>query len=230
VAGRAGGAQQSLIGVGGAAVFFGILAITLVLITGDPKAGTPVVRLSLAHVGDVSGPPGWKQALPQDVPATRRWTTRWSSSTTSAPAVTDAGPMNGQAVITLPGGGSAPGAFAGPARRCRRRRWPASRPRPRRLLPVIGLRRLHLGQAYARPFTPTPPPRGPDHRRPRPQRQGHPRGDRDLARRRNPVVRPYADGLQGWIDMARAAGHEVLLENGRWSRRTIRTTTPVPTP
>src|SRR4029077_15730556 len=23
---------------------------------------------------------------------------------------------------------------------------------------------------------------------------------------------PYADGLQGWIDMARAAGHEVLLE------------------
>jgi len=23
---------------------------------------------------------------------------------------------------------------------------------------------------------------------------------------------PYADGLQGWIDMARAAGHEVMLE------------------
>jgi len=68
------------IGVGGAAVFFGILAITLVLITGDPKAGTPVVRLSLAHVGDVSGPPGWKQALRRMSPATRRWTTRWSSS------------------------------------------------------------------------------------------------------------------------------------------------------
>ena len=40
---------------------------------------------------------------------------------------------------------------------------------------------------------------------------------------------PYADGLQGWIDLARANGHEVLLE-APMEPRTIRTTIRAPTP
>ena len=30
---------------------------------------------------------------------------------------------------------------------------------------------------------------------------------------------PYADGLQGWIDLARANGHEVLLEDADGAQR-----------
>ena len=199
---------------GGAAVFFGILAVSLVLLTGDPKAGTPVVRLSLAHVGDTSGPPGWKQALPQDVPAEAPLDDAMVEFSTSAPAVADAGPMNGQAVITLPGGGSAPGAMAAPGAPLPQAPLAGlSAPGPGGLLPVIGPDGTQSSTAYARPFTP----------------DGHPRvaliiGGLGLnAKATREAIEilpadvtlsfvPYADGLQGWIDMARAAGHEVLLE------------------
>jgi len=122
--------------------------------------------------------------------------------------------MNGQAVITLPGGGSAPGAFAGPGAPLPQAPLAGlSVPGPGGLLPVIAPTASTSAQAYARPFTP----------------DGHPRvaliiGGLGLnARATREAIEtlpadvtlsfvPYADGLQGWIDMARAAGHEVLLE------------------
>ena len=202
------------VGAGAAAFAFTLAATTLILLTGDPKAGTPVVRLSLAHVGDTSGPPGWKQALPQDAPAEAPLDDALVEFSTSAPAVTDAGPMGGQAVITLPGGGSAPGALAGPGAPLPQAPIAGlSAPGPGGLLPVIGPDGSTSAQAYARPFTP----------------DGHPRvaliiGGLGLnAKATREAIEtlpadvtlsfvPYADGLQGWIDMARAAGHEVLLE------------------
>src|SRR5580704_13473297 len=54
------------IGASAAAAFFLASAAALVLLTGDPKAGTPVVRLSLAKIAENSAPPGWREALPND--------------------------------------------------------------------------------------------------------------------------------------------------------------------
>ena len=52
------------IGAGTAGAFFLCCAALLVTLTGDPKAGTPVVRLSLAKITETSAPPGWREALP----------------------------------------------------------------------------------------------------------------------------------------------------------------------
>ncbi|HEX7760258.1 MAG TPA: divergent polysaccharide deacetylase family protein [Caulobacteraceae bacterium] len=203
------------VGAGGAAALFTIMAIMLLGMTGDPKAGTPVVRLSLAHIGDTSGPPGWKQALPSDGAVEAPLDDATVEFSTEAPSYADAGPMNGQAVITLPGGGAAAGATALNVGAALPQAPLAglSAPGPGGLLPVIGPDGSNSAQAYARPFTP----------------DGHPRvaliigglGLNAKATRQAidglpPEVTlsfvPYSDGLQGWIDMARAAGHEVLLE------------------
>ena len=106
------------VGAGGAALLLALTAVSLVMITGDPKAGTPIVRLSLAHVGETSGPPGWKAALPQETPGEAPFVDgAVELSSSSSSEVADAGPMNGQAIITLPGGGHADSARADPRRR-----------------------------------------------------------------------------------------------------------------
>ncbi len=203
------------VGAGGAAALFAIMAVLLVGLTGDPKAGTPIVRLSLAHIGETNGPPGWKQALPADGAVEAPLDDATVEFTTDAPAYADAGPMNGQAVITLPGGGAAPGAMTMTAGASLPQAPLAglSAPGPGGILPVIGPDGSNVAQAYARPFTP----------------DGHPRvaliigglglnakATRQAIDSLPPEVTlsfvPYSDGLQGWIDMARAAGHEVLLE------------------
>ncbi|HWA63358.1 MAG TPA: divergent polysaccharide deacetylase family protein [Caulobacteraceae bacterium] len=203
------------VGAGGAAGFFLLMATVLVLVTGEPKAGVPVVRLSLAHMGDASGPPGWKQALPQDAPVGGPLDEAVVDASASPDGVVDAGPMGGAAVITLPGGGelSGGGAAAPGAPLAQAPIAGLSQPGPGGLLPVIGPDGMTPAQAYARPFTP----------------DGHPRvalivgglglnarATRQAIETLPPEVTlsfvPYADGLQGWIDMARAAGHEVLLE------------------
>jgi polysaccharide deacetylase 2 family uncharacterized protein YibQ len=88
-----------------------------------------------------------------------------------------------------------------------------SAPGPGGLLPVIGPDGRTPAQAYARPFTDT----------------GAPKvalvigglglnatATREAIEQLPPAVTlsfvPYTDGLQGWIDLARANGHEVLLE------------------
>ncbi len=217
---RAGGPFNAALsnpymGAGGAAALFVIMAAMLIAVTGDPKAGTPVVRLSLAHIGETSGPPGWKQALPADGEVEAPLADATVEFSTGGPSYADAGPMNGQAVITFPGGGQAAGAaaLAPGAALSQAPIAGLSAPGPGGPLPVVGPDGATAAQAYARPFTP----------------DGHPRvaliigglglnakATRQAIDTLPPDVTlsfvPYAEGLQGWIDMARAAGHEVLLE------------------
>jgi hypothetical protein len=130
----------------------------------------------------------------------------------SAHPLGDIAPEN-QAVITLPGGGSVEGgvAHAGLAAA------PIaglSAPGPSGgLLPVIAPDGRNSAQAYARPFASNGSPKvalivgglG-----------LNPQTTRAAIETLPPEITlsfaPYADDLQGWIDMARAAGHEVLLE------------------
>jgi hypothetical protein len=202
------------IGATTAAGFFLACAAALVSLTGDPKAGEPVVRLSLAHLVDTSAPPGWREALPGETDGEAPFASTTVALSASAPA--DAAPEanGGAAIITIPGAtgadsfqaavgpglGQAPiaGLFA---------------PGPGGPLPIIGADGRTPAQAYARPA----------------MADGKPRvalvigglglnakATREAIANLPPEVTlsfvPYADGLQGWIDMARAAGHEVLLE------------------
>ena len=57
---------KPVVGSGTAAPFLIACAAALVSLTGNPKAGAPVVRLSLAHIADTSAPPGWREALPSE--------------------------------------------------------------------------------------------------------------------------------------------------------------------
>ncbi len=210
------------VGAGAAAGLMGIAAGALVLFAGDPHAGAPSVRLALAA------------PTPKDLGALH--------PAPSAPVLLDGlqpgqevmVPDTGQAQITLPQGGSVSGASsalslvpsaagvtladAAPPR-------PQSPPLP--IAPITGLSApgptgplpviAHDGrtpaQAYARPFHDT----------------GKPRialvigglglnsaATKSAIERLPPEVTlsfvPYADNLQGWIDLARANGHEVLLE------------------
>ena len=122
-------------------------------------------------------------------------------------------PIQGQATISFPGGDAAPDRprRRGPAARAHRR--PDRAGSRRRLLPVIASDGRTPAQAYARPFLSNGKPKialvigglG-----------LNAKGTREAIEQLPPEVTlsfvPYADGLQGWIDLARASGHEVLLE------------------
>jgi len=57
-------AANPYIGASGAAFLFLLTLAVLVLVTGDPKAGAPVIRLSLSDIGATKGAPdGWREAL-----------------------------------------------------------------------------------------------------------------------------------------------------------------------
>ena len=170
-----------LVGVAGAGLLFAGAAVALVMVTGDPGAGLPLVRISL------------RQPVP---------------SLPQAPAATaPVDPATGQAVITLQdaAGGRQPLLSAPVAG--------LSAPGPGGLLPVIGADGRTPAEVYARPFRDT----------------GGPKvalvigglglnatATRNAIEQLPPEVTlsfvPYAEGLQGWMDLARANGHEVLLE------------------
>jgi len=213
--------------VGAAGLLFGALAL-FIFATGDPHAGAPTARApietppgarSLADLRPGVGPDGTPTltTLPagQDV----------GMAGAPDPLAAQAGgvPANGgQAVITLPQGASLGGAAA-PA--------PIAPPKPKApplvpapiagltaqgpggMLPIIGKDGRTPFQAYARPFA----------------SNGKPRiaiivgglglnaaATRAAIEKLPPEVTlsfvPYADGLQGWIDLARSNGHEVVLE------------------
>ncbi len=220
---RAGGADATwadrlrhpAVGAGAAAV---LVAATLaaVLTWGDPHAGAPHVRVRLADPGKLPAPVLRAAADPAATPDLAV-----ADPTALAPDV-----AGGQAVITLPQGArvsgvgavsSGPAPIAAPVR--------ASSPLP--AAPLAGLHQMGPGgptpviakdgrtafSAYSRPFTPN----------------GKPRislmmGGLGLngATTRAAIERlpaevtlsfvAYADGLQAWIDQARAHGHEVVLE------------------
>lgn len=192
-----------------------LLATSALFLTvlGDPRAGTPSARVALTREAapEAPAPTGYDaftagaMGLYQDLTATA--------------ADGFGGAAGGEALITLPDGASVAGgaSYTVPAH-------PASplakapiaglfQQGPNGALPMIAPDGRVPAQAYARPFRPN----------------GKPRvalivgglglnavTTRAAIERLPPEVTlsfvPYAENLQGWIDQARAQGHEVMLE------------------
>ena len=199
------------VGAGGAACLFLASLATLVLVTSDPHAGNPVVRLELTKIGATkNAPEGWREALtaedPHEAPLkpVELQLSRAPFPATAAeegekpafegeqpPPPVQKGPGLPQAPIaglTAPGPGGAP-------------------------LPIIAADGRTAADAYARPFTPNGRPKvsvvigglGLNAQTTRAAIETLP-AEVTLS------FAPYAEGLQGWIDLAREHGHEVLLE------------------
>jgi len=202
--------SNPFIGASGAALLFLASLATLVLITSDPHAGSPVIRLELTKIGATkNAPDGWREALggedPHEAelvpgqlglsaspfgPAKPEGETPAADALQNAPPISQ-GPGLAQAPIV---GLTAPGPGGGP-------------------LPIIGADGRTAAEAYARPFTPNGRPKvsviigglGLNAQTTRAAIETLP-GEITLS------FAPYSEGLQGWIDLARAHGHEVLLE------------------
>jgi polysaccharide deacetylase 2 family uncharacterized protein YibQ len=199
------------VAVAGAGVLLLAAAALFVTVLGDPRAGTPSARVALKRdAAPAPAPTGLDAFTVGGYGAYQDLT---------ADGALDPS-LGGEAVITLPDGATvsgsgapvtAPKALASPL--------PASpiaglsQPGPNGPLPTIATDGRVPAQAYARPFRPN----------------GRPRvalivGGLGLnaVTTRAAIERlpaevtlsfvPYAEGLQGWIDLARAQGHEVMLE------------------
>ena len=206
--------SNPFVGASLAAGAFVLAATVLVVATADPRAGAPSVRVKLEAPAklDTAPPP---VTLPADAQAA-------AGDVAVQDVTADAG---GQAVITLPNGGKVEGAAAEALRPITAPTRPLGPPLPKAplagltqagpggLLPIIGKDGSTPFGAYARPFA----------------ANGKPKvalvvgglglnaaATKAAIERLPPEVTlsfvPYADGLQGWIDLARAAGHEVMLE------------------
>jgi uncharacterized protein len=204
--------KKPAVSAAGAGGLLLLAASALVLFAGDPSAGAPSVHIKLSQAGAPPPPPGWREALspdaPGDAPISQDNLQLLAANTTTAPDA-DAG----QAVITLPSADAAPGDRSGQALP------PApliglTAPGPGgALLPAVAADGRTPFQAYARPFRPNGQPKialvigglG-----------LNAKSTREAIEQLPPEVTlsfvPYAEGLQGWIDLARANGHEVLLE------------------
>lgn len=196
------------VAVATAALAFVGAAGLLIVVIGDPRAGTPTARADVERPTPVQRP----QISGAEVFGVD---TLGAYQDLTAPGNVDA--PGGEAVITLPGSAQV---LTGPVVR----QAPAaplaaapiaglSQPGPNGPLPVIASDGRTAFSAYARPFSP----------------DGRPRvalivgglGLNTPATRAAIEALPpevtlsfsaYAEGLQGWIDLARADGHEVLLE------------------
>ncbi len=191
--------------IGAAALFITVL--------GDPWAGAPSARATLKREAPVAAPaPSGLEAF--SVGAYGSWQDLAGNGGAVDPA------LEGEAVITLPNGATVSGNGAPvTAPRIAASPLPAapiaglSQPGPNGPLPAIAADGRVPAQAYARPF----------------RSNGRPRvaiivGGLGLnaVTTRAAIERlpaevtlsfvPYAEGLQGWIDLARAQGHEVMLE------------------
>jgi hypothetical protein len=174
------------------------------------------VRLSLAHIDQASDPAlggGPTLAAPVQDAKDGAGAVEFSSTPQE---VADSGPINGDILITMPDTGASTPLAQGAAAGSALPQAPLaglSIQGPTGPLPVIAPDGRTPAQAYARAFV----------------SNGRPRialiigglglnakATREAIANLPPEVTlsfvPYADGLQGWIDMARAAGHEVLLE------------------
>ncbi|HEX5379457.1 MAG TPA: divergent polysaccharide deacetylase family protein [Phenylobacterium sp.] len=191
---------------GGAAALFLATGLGLIALLGDPQAGTPAVRISLAKVAAMAAPPGWREALTAETPG-EPTVTEDIYQLSEAPI--PGGAFGGQATITMPGGAGFRAADPLPQAPIAG----LTTQGPGGLLPIIAPDGRTPAQAYARPFA----------------SNGRPKvalvigglglnatATRQAIEQLPPQVTlsfvPYAEGLQGWIDLARANGHEVLLE------------------
>jgi len=199
------------ISASGAACLFLASLATLVLITSDPHAGSPVIRLELTKIGATkNAPEGWREALGGDpgheaefVPGQLGLSRNpfapvqaEEGEATPAEVLANLPPIQqGPGLAQAPIAGlTAPGPGGGP-------------------LPIIAADGRTAAEAYARPFTPNGRPKvsvvigglGLNAQTTRAAIETLP-GEITLS------FAPYAEGLQGWIDLARAHGHEVLLE------------------
>ncbi len=192
-------------GAGGAAVLL-LASLAALVIIGDPKAGAPSVRIP---VGGESG------AALTDTPVEIA-----SLADPNDPLIASlAGAENSETgptevTVTLPGGeqqvmSSAPAGRGLPAAPIAGLHQQG----PGGLLPIIAADGRTPAQAYARPFTSNGKPKvavvigglGIDPATTRKAIETLP-ADVTLS------FAIYAEGLQGWIDLARAYGHEVLIE------------------
>jgi polysaccharide deacetylase 2 family uncharacterized protein YibQ len=219
-----------------AALLFLTAGAVLISVIGDPHAGAPKVKMSLDQGRKPGAAPGvlrpqlgpdGQQAAPtlgtlppgQDVGMPGALDPL--SAQIAGAAATGGPSVSGQAVITLPQGGTLGGGSRSPATPQRSAVAPLppapiaglSAPGPTGPLPVIAKDGKTPFQGYARPFH--------DNGKPKVALVVGGLGlnaaaTRTAIERLPPEVTlsfvPYADGLQAWIDLARADGHEVLLE------------------
>jgi polysaccharide deacetylase 2 family uncharacterized protein YibQ len=201
------------VAVAGAGLLLLGAAALFITVLGDPRAGAPSARAALKREAPVAAPaPTGLEAF--SVGAYGSWQDLAGEGGATDPA------LGGEAVITLPNGATVSGNGAPvTAPRVAASPLPAapiaglSQPGPNGPLPTIATDGRVPAQAYARPF----------------RSNGRPRvalivGGLGLnaVTTRAAIERlpaevtlsfvPYAEGLQGWIDLARAQGHEVMLE------------------
>lgn len=209
-----GALKKPPVAVGAAGVFLVAAGVLFVAVLGDPRAGAPSARVALQRPAAAADPaPAGADAfamsgldLYQDL---------------GDPALLDPnGAAGGEALITLPDGATVTGgsAIAAPVRAPSNPLPKAPiaglfSPGPNGLLPRIAPDGRVPAQVYARPF----------------RSNGKPMvslvvGGLGLnaVTTRAAIERlpaevtlsfvPYAEGLQAWIDMARAQGHEVMIE------------------
>jgi polysaccharide deacetylase 2 family uncharacterized protein YibQ len=200
-------AANPFIGASAAAFLFLLSLALLVLVTGDPNKGSPLVRVALDKIGTTRNvPEGWREALVPEgereapllpgaldlsnLPFLGHPETEAEAVAAPSPIAVATGPLAAAPIAGL----YAPGPGGG-------------------VLPVIAPDGRTAAEAYARPFTADGRPRvalvigglG-----------LNPQTTRAAIETLPPEITlsfaPYAEGLQGWIDLARSHGHEVLLE------------------
>lgn len=198
------------VGVGAAGGLF-LFAVVALILAGDPTAGAPRVRVALAGATDEAESalrPGQTSETGLVGPgAADPLLAAIDPSQTSELAP-------GEAIITGPNGERTRILTSGGANALPPAPYPGmTQPGPGGLLPIIAADGRTPAAAYARPF----------------QSNGKPKvaliigglGIKpDTTRAAIEQLPPevtlsfaiYADGLQGWIDLARQHGHEVLLE------------------
>ena len=202
------------VAVAGAGLLLLGAAALFITVLGDPRAGAPSARAALKREAPVAAPvPTGLEAFSMGANGS------WQDLAADGGAGLDPA-LAGEAVITLPNGATVSGNGAPvTAPRVAASPLPAapiaglSQPGPNGALPTIASDGRVPAQAYARPF----------------RSNGRPRvalivGGLGLnaVTTRAAIERlpaevtlsfvPYAEGLQTWIDMARAQGHEVMLE------------------
>ena len=211
---------------GGLGALLLLSAAGAVFALADPGAGAPSARTPIAAPEGSREPPGWRLALSPVEPGPPQTTTDtlhlFAADQAPGGELLTAAAHGGQAVITM--AGAAPGVTV-PSNPLANARVFAADPlatapisglfqaSDNGPLPVIGPGGRTPFQAYARPFTDAGRPKvavvigglglNTDY-------------TRAAIERLPPQITlsfvPYSEGLQGWIDLARRHGHEVLLE------------------